>query len=138
MTAQEIAQAAHAYQFRRDGRTPYIVHPMKVASFFQPYTYRWEAAWLHDVIEDSDWTAEMLLSEGIDNEVVEAVEILTRHKEESYDQFIERISMSVSQIAIDVKIADLLANLSDAPRKNQLIRYGEALNKLAFHTTHWK
>lgn len=137
MTPREIAARAHAGQFRRDGVTPYILHPMKVASFFPSFSMRDDAAWLHDVLEDTYWTSEMLRDVGIAEEVIIAVELLTNRPKTNYEAFIQNIVNSGNPIAIDVKIADLLANLSDQPKKFQLIRYGKALTKLAPFSTFW-
>ncbi len=53
------AAIAHIGQVRKDKKTPYIVHPARVASFTQKYlgdckhNYLYiAAAWLHDVMED--------------------------------------------------------------------------------------
>jgi (p)ppGpp synthase/HD superfamily hydrolase len=41
---------------------------------------------VHDVIEDSDITAEDLLAEGIPAEVVEVIQFLTKRKNEKYQE----------------------------------------------------
>jgi len=55
----DYAGISHIGQFRKDGKTPYITHPGRVASLTATFTkgvedwYVWvAAAWLHDVIED--------------------------------------------------------------------------------------
>ena len=65
--ALRVACAAHAKQFRKDGRTPYFLHPVHVALILA----RWgadavtlQAGILHDVVEDcAEWTAERLREE---------------------------------------------------------------------------
>ena len=62
-TAMRIAVRAHAGQTRKDGCTPYIEHPMGVAAILIEYGYGPDtiaAGLLHDVLEDTDWTAEHL------------------------------------------------------------------------------
>lgn len=67
------------------------------------------AAVLHDLIEDTDWTAEQLRAEGFDAAVVTAIETLTRRPGESYEEFILRVSRN--PISRRVKLADLADNL---------------------------
>jgi len=55
--AKTAATRAHRGQFRKDGRTPYITHPERVAKrvkFFGGNHIAIIAAWLHDVMEDCD------------------------------------------------------------------------------------
>ncbi len=57
------ATEAHTGVFRKGGKTPYIVHPMEVASIAARMTDDIEvvaAAVLHDVIEDTPTTTEQL------------------------------------------------------------------------------
>lgn len=54
--AIEIAAKQHQGQMRRNGRTPYIVHPFTVAWMVSEYTESEDtiiAALLHDVVEDT-------------------------------------------------------------------------------------
>lgn len=67
---------------------------------------------LHDLIEDCDWSIEDLRTEGFLDEVVEAVDILTHRKEEeSYDEYVNKIVLSGNRLAINVKLNDLSHNL---------------------------
>ena len=61
-----FAVKAHAGAVRRDGHTPYILHCTEAAAIAATMTQEQEvlaAAVLHDVVEDTDVTAEMLESE---------------------------------------------------------------------------
>ena len=49
---------------------------------------------LHDVIEDSSWTTEKLSDEGFSDEIVEAVENLTKREGESYNDLIARAKLT--------------------------------------------
>lgn len=129
MTAKEIATLAHQGQFRRDGVTPYIEHPAAVASVFSIGTWAEEIAWLHDVIEDTDWTAQDLLDHGINGLVVDSVMTLTHQKGESYEDYIARISLD--DWATQVKLADIAANLADNPTEKQRKKYAKAIGYLA-------
>lgn len=67
---------------------------------------------LHDLIEDCDWSIEDLHTEGFLDEVVEAVDILTHRKDEdSYDEYVNKIILSCNRLAINVKLNDLHHNL---------------------------
>ena len=109
--ALAIAKKAHAGQVDKAG-VDYIQHPLYVAS--QVETEQEKAvALLHDVIEDSNITAVDLLASGLPNEVVTAVQILTKKKGQSYQEYLEKVK--INDLARVVKLADLKHN-SDLSR----------------------
>lgn len=127
-TAIAIAARAHGGQTRRDGVTPYIAHAADVAHRLRDNTDEVIAtAWLHDTIEDSNGevTAGTLRSAGLPEEVVQAVSALTHQPGESYDVYLSRVKECA--IAKQVKIQDILSNLSDGPIDRQIIKYAKAL-----------
>jgi len=65
---------------------------------------------LHDIIEDTDVTAEMLLSEGFTPEIVDAVVAMSHKKGDSYEQFIEQVAKN--ELATMVKLSDLEDNMN--------------------------
>lgn len=68
-------------------------------------------ALLHDVLEDTEMTTTNLESKGFDEEIIKAVDAITRRKEENkYFDFIERVSKN--DIARLVKIYDLEDNMN--------------------------
>lgn len=72
-TATIIAKSAHAGQLDNVGHE-YIEHPVFVANMLSVYGERaYAAGILHDVIEDSEYTAETLTEFGIPSSVVKAV-----------------------------------------------------------------
>ena len=89
-------------------------------------------ALLHDVVEDSDWTLEDLRKEGLPEEVVQAVGILTKKRNENYEEYILRVKQN--PLARQVKLADLqhnsdlsrLANVTDRDRK-RVAKYQKAI-----------
>lgn len=126
-----IANKAHAHQTRRDGVTPYITHPERVARRVDELGGGPEevaAAWLHDVLEDTAWTAEDILKDGMTTHVVSTVMRLTKKAGISYDEYLSTVNMS--QSARLVKIADIIDNLSDTPTHKQVAKYGRALGFL--------
>jgi (p)ppGpp synthase/HD superfamily hydrolase len=126
--AELIARRAHAGQYRRDGKTPYITHPERVAAKCKNIPEAEAVAWLHDVLEDTDITAEDLLQEDIPKEVVTAVELLTK-RGESYEDYLYQLRKNT--LARIVKIQDMIDNLSDGPTPRQLRKYAAGLAILA-------
>ena len=109
--ALAIARKAHAGQVDKAG-VDYIQHPLYVAS--QVKTEQEKAiALLHDVLEDSDITVADLLAYGLSNEVVTAVQTLTKKKGQSYQDYLGKVKSN--NLARVVKLADLKHN-SDLSR----------------------
>lgn len=107
--AQGIAFVAHRGQTDKLG-AEYIDHPGRVAEAFDPSTQPVEAAvaWLHDVLEDTDLTAQRLREAGVAPEVIEAVQLLTRSPEVSEADYYARIRTNA--VARNVKLADIADN----------------------------
>ena len=91
---------------------------------------------LHDVVEDTEWTFAQLAAEGFSQEVIDALQCVTKLSEnENYDDFIERVKKN--PLATAVKINDLSDNmeirrlpyLSDKDVK-RLKKYLKAYKKL--------
>jgi (p)ppGpp synthase/HD superfamily hydrolase len=105
-----ILIAAQAHLGQRDkGGAPYILHPLRIMMRMESEAAM-IAATLHDVVEDSDWTIEQLRGEGFSEEVLEALDCLTRRDSETYDEFVARAQANA--IARQVKIADLEDNMN--------------------------
>lgn len=125
--AAKIATDAHRGQTRWDGKTPYISHPAAVARALadQGYSENYvAAAWLHDVIEDTHLTAKDLIDQGIPQDVVTAVELLTKQEDESYINHL--LVLSRHRVARTVKHADISHNMSDMNEKQ---RHGSMYQK---------
>lgn len=67
-------------------------------------------ALLHDLIEDTPITIDELRSKRFSEDILEAIAALTKRNDESYEQFILRISQN--SLAKQVKIADLKDNMN--------------------------
>ena len=114
--AKEIAKAAHEGQVDKAGK-PYIEHPMRVMKMGKTVEEK-IAGVLHDVVEDSDWTFEMLEKEGIPKDVMDALRCVTKLSEdEDYDHFIARVK--TNPLAVKVKLNDLKDNM-DITRLDQV------------------
>ena len=110
-----IATKAHSGQTDKAGK-PYILHPLRLMFQFDTET-EMIAAVLHDVIEDSDITCDDLMSAGFSDEVISAIDCLSKRKNENYDRFILRVSEN--DLARKVKIEDIKDNL-DLTRLSQI------------------
>lgn len=102
-----LASEKHLSQTDKASK-PYFGHPARVAESCQTDEQRMVAL-MHDLLEDTDVTAQQLLDEGFPAEIVDALLAVTRRQGEDYDAFIERAA--VNPIARRVKIADLLDNM---------------------------
>lgn len=109
--ALSIAKKAHKGQYDKAG-VDYIEHPLFVASQVDTQEEK-AAALLHDVLEDSLYTAEELKLAGLPEAVVTAVQVLTKKKGQDYQQYLELVKSN--PIARCVKLADLKHN-SDLSR----------------------
>lgn len=106
-----IAASAHAGQVDKGG-APYILHPLKVMLRMSSLEERIVAV-LHDVVEDCGISLEDLSKEGFSEEVLSAIESVTKVPGESYEDFVERAAQN--PIGRVVKLADLEEN-SDLSR----------------------
>ena len=132
--AIEIATEAHKGQFDKAGNE-YIGHPLRVMEMGRTDEEKIVGV-LHDLVEDNDWTFEMLEAEGFAPEIIAALKCVTKLSEnENYDAFIERVRKN--PLATAVKINDLTDNmdirrlpyLSDKDIK-RLKKYLKAYKKL--------
>jgi (p)ppGpp synthase/HD superfamily hydrolase len=131
--AIQIAVEAHR-GMKDKGGAPYILHPLRIMLQMETDLERTVAV-LHDVVEDSEWTLDRLLDEGFSEEVVQALDCLTKQEGEDYAGFIERVQ--TNSLAVVVKIADLRDNLdvSRLPKPTdediaRVRKYKKALSKL--------
>ena len=114
-TAMRIAYDAHYGQVDR-GKTPYIFHPMHVAETMKDEDST-VVAILHDILEDTPVSAELLRRKGIPERLIEAVEILTRRENEPYAEYLNRLLASGNELALRVKYADVLHNQDETRTK---------------------
>jgi (p)ppGpp synthase/HD superfamily hydrolase len=113
-----FAVKAHDGMRRKKSDAPYILHPMEAAVIVGTMTDDQNliaAAALHDVVEDSHFTLKELAYCGFSEEIVEAVDAITKRKEQSYEDYL--VQVRANPLARKVKIADLVHN-SDLSRLN--------------------
>lgn len=124
--AIEIAQAAHQGQKDKSG-APYIMHVIRVMNSGKTEIEK-ICGVLHDLVEDTPWTFEMLQQEGFSEEIINVLKLVTKEsEEEDYDHFIDRIIKNKTAVA--VKLNDLRDNM-DITRLPQITEQDRArLNK---------
>ncbi|MFE4856689.1 HD domain-containing protein [Streptomyces sp. NPDC056670] len=102
--ADDFASRAHEGQVDKLG-VPYVEHVRAVAAGLVPFGDDLVmAGLLHDVIEDTGWTAERLRAAGVPPQVVSVVEAVTNQDGVPYETKIRRIT--ADRDATLVKIAD--------------------------------
>lgn len=120
-----IAVEAHRGQKDKSG-APYILHPLRVMGRVHSDTEKIVAV-LHDVVEDTQWTFDDLRKEGFTEDVIQAIDFVTKRDGESYENFVRR--SATNPLARRVKIADLEDNMDI--RRNQAVtpKDAERFNK---------
>ena len=117
-SARLLATFAHLGQTDKAGKA-YIEHPSRVVEHLVASTrYRhltpeqrdWavQAAWLHDVLEDTPVTLTMLRAFGVPLPVVNTVWALTRKHGQSPEDYYAEVARS--EVAVAVKAADIADN----------------------------
>ena len=130
--AIQIAVNAHSGQTSDNGE-PYILHPMRMMLQFDIEEERIVAI-LHDTIEKTHVDYGFLKDAGFCEEVLFAVDSLTRKPDENYDNYIQRVSKN--KLATKIKVIDLLDNISSLRRESKkmnasnYLKYQKALEYL--------
>ncbi len=128
-----LALNAHKGQLDKGGN-PYILHPIAVMNRVVTIEEKIVAV-LHDVIEDTEITLDDLRKHGFTEEIIEAINLLTKKEQDSYDEFIEKtINNPISR---KVKIADIKENMDISRIKDpttkdfqRLEKYKKAIERL--------
>ena len=110
-TTKHLEKAIHIavnthYNQKDKGGEPYIFHPLRVMDACASLEARIVAI-LHDVVEDTDITIEMLRQE-FPPQIIEALKLLTHNPDVPYMDYVA--SIKTNSIAREVKIADLTDN----------------------------
>jgi len=119
--ACRYANKAHGKQLRKYTNEPYIVHPIEVAQIVASRTMDCNmicAALLHDTIEDTDVTYDILIKDGFSPSTANLVQELTEKSVPSDGNRAKRKQIdleylaTVSAQAQTIKLADLISNTS--------------------------
>ena len=113
--ALRLCFAAHKDQVDKSG-LPYVFHPFHLAESMTTEATT-IVALLHDVVEDSTYTFEDLVQMGFDDEVIDALRLLTHGDGVDYMEYVRAIKGN--PIAKAVKLADLTHN-SDLTRLDKV------------------
>ena len=105
--AYEIASMAHKNQ-KDKGGIEYINHPVAVSMLVGSLEEK-IVALLHDVVEDTHVTLAELKSFGFNDNVIAAIDAISRKAGESTDDYMNRVKNN--KLACSVKKADLLHNM---------------------------
>jgi (p)ppGpp synthase/HD superfamily hydrolase len=119
--AKNFAQMAHTGQFRRDGKTPYFNHVDGVARIVSPQKAEYIAtAYLHDVIEDTSYNHFDLIKIGMPKMVVNAVLILTKFKNQSYDDYLKKVKETELKMIFQKERKNQLKHFLAKEKTNQM------------------
>ena len=120
--AIEFATKAHAGQFRKGTKRPYIVHPIEVGDIVSTMTTDEEvisAAILHDTIEDCSGVSQRILpqtfSERVASMVAQESEDKSRTWMERKTATIEHLRTAPREVQM-IGLADKLSNMRDIDR----------------------
>lgn len=141
--AREIAIEAHEGQEDKAGR-PYLGHVERVSRYACNVALLvgldgpdadlvHEAAWLHDVIEDTGLDRDDLRARGVPARVLEIVEVMSRPDGEDYESYFHRVA--ADPLARLVKIADMADNLD--PDRLALLDGAAQARLRKKYTAHW-
>lgn len=105
-----IAIAVHYHRGQRDKAGEcYLLHLFRVMLSCDTPAAQ-QVGVLHDVLEDTAATPEVLVKAGLSSEIIEAVILLTKPPEMPYSSYLVRLSKN--QLAAEVKRNDLRDNYS--------------------------
>jgi (p)ppGpp synthase/HD superfamily hydrolase len=134
--AIRLAVAAHEGQRDKVGQ-PYILHPLRVMFRLTTEAERIVGV-LHDVLEDTPYSPDDLRKMGYSEEILQALDGVTKREGESYEDFVLR--SKANPIARKVKLADLEDNMDPGRMAGvteqdmqRLIRYRKAWAVLQQH-----
>lgn len=109
--ALRICFNAHKEQLDKS-EVPYVFHPFYLATQMDDENSTCVAL-LHDVVEDSAMTFDDLIKEGFNEEIINALRLLTHKEDVPYMEYVKDIKKN--ETAKKVKLADLKHN-SDLSR----------------------
>lgn len=122
--ALKLCFEAHKEQVDKTG-LPYVFHPFHLAEQMDDEIST-VCALLHDVVEDTEITLEMLGEMGYPQNVLDVLALLTHDESVPYMDYVKMISTNPT--ATKVKIADLTHN-SDVTRLDVVDKWAKKRNK---------
>jgi (p)ppGpp synthase/HD superfamily hydrolase len=125
-----LAARAHRGQTDRYGE-PFILHPLRVMMRLDSEVEKIVGI-LHDLVEKTPMTFETLRAAGYSDDILAALDCVTRRSDESYEEFVER--SATNPLATRVKLADVEDNMD--LRRAQEVRPDDA-ERLTRHVRAW-
>lgn len=118
--AIDFAEDMHKGQIRKGDKKPYVVHPKAVYSILKSFNVTDKilliAAWLHDTIEDTTATYN-IIKRKFNKEVAELVKDVSSDKKEiqilGKPEYLLQKMLKIDNNALTLKLADRLHNVSD-------------------------
>lgn len=118
--AIEFAQEMHSGQTRKVSQKPYVAHPQAVYSILKSFNIKDKvlliAAWLHDTIEDTSTTYN-IIKKKFNKEVADLVKAVSSDKQEidkmGKEEYLLQKMLKMSSNALTLKLADRLHNVTD-------------------------
>jgi (p)ppGpp synthase/HD superfamily hydrolase len=127
---QTIAFIKKAHAGQKYGNEPYWTHPVAVMHRMLDKGASLDelkVALLHDVIEDTKYTATDLANMGYSKTVWMAVRLLTKEPGRDYFAYIRDLIRVDDKIALRVKLHDNLENYSNNPTEKQKEKYQKSI-----------
>ncbi len=131
--AMDLMFEKHKNQKDKSG-SPYVFHPWHVAEQMDDEDSTCLAL-MHDLIEDTNTTIEEIKNLGFNDNIIDALALLSRKENEDYFEYIKKIAKN--PLDIKVKLADLkhnsdetrLTSIKESDIKRQE-KYKKAINYL--------
>jgi GTP diphosphokinase / guanosine-3',5'-bis(diphosphate) 3'-diphosphatase len=121
--SRAVVRAAefHVGQFRDDGATPFLIHPLRTVAFLTKVLGVTDenvlcAAVLHDAIEDGPTNAARIIDDEFGSAILRIIYEVTFQKNTTYPQktaALVAMMRTASPEAVMVKLADRLDNVRD-------------------------
>lgn len=128
---EAILLASSAHNGDKWGHQPYLTHLALTAFEVSLLSDKHEllcAAWLHDTLEDHPRYREEIAERF--PEILGTLDTVSKHKGETYDEFIDRVLDSDDDGAIIVKYADMKTNMENNPTPRLRAKYEHHFIKL--------
>lgn len=132
--AIDLAQEIHARQYRKVSKLPYIVHPFRVYQRAKSMGLSSDIqiiSILHDVYEDTtnkEYVKHKIKSLFGDI-ILKYILLLSHDREVEYNKYLLLLAKK-SNIALTVKLLDIIENLLDNPSQKQKNKYFSGLQYL--------
>lgn len=135
--AIDFAEQMHMGQFRKSDHQPYVVHPKAVYSILKSFGVKDKvllvAAWLHDTIEDTTATYN-IIKKKFNKVIADIVKAVSSDKREiertSKEEYLLAKMLKMDNYALTLKLADRLHNVTDLkqmPTKSAQKTYNQTI-----------